>query len=109
MSRKKIFFKQLFICFLVVLVLNGCKKDKETNSEIYSDQPTTITNENAIASGCVDSDGINISIRGNVTANGKTYFDECAGPFLIEYICESGGLSNQNFRCEKGCNRGACA
>ena len=58
---------------------------------------------------CTDSDnGINSSAEGEVTINGSTLVDKCVGPFLIEYYCEDGKITSQNFRCEKGCSKGVC-
>ena len=56
---------------------------------------------------CVDSDnGINTAEKGNATYRGNLSKDECFGPYLVEYYCDSGKLANKNIKCN--CSKGKC-
>jgi len=97
----------LAIAAVLTLTISGCSKDTtDITGGPVANAPAAVQ---ADASGCVDSDGgKDTAVRGKVTAGNSSYMDKCADPFLVEYYCENGQAETQNFRCEKGCDSGAC-
>jgi hypothetical protein len=93
----------LGMALVLSLTLSGCSSGLRTNVPVDG-KATNVLND---ANGCVDSDGgINKDVKGEVTFNGNVTKDECVGPFLVEYYCDNGKPSNQNFKCD--CSKGIC-
>ena len=114
----------LFVWILVMLAMaavlsltiSGCSSQGANTGAQTSAPATTPTGDVAAAapqagnSGCIDSDGgKDTTVRGKVTVGNMSFMDNCASPFVVEYYCENGQAENQNFRCEKECDKGACA
>ncbi len=77
---------------------NGCKDGACVNESMYS---------------CADSDGDDISKRGNVVyLNGtlnESYIDYCFdNQYLYEYVCSYDYVAKKYSRCFNGCEDGVC-
>ncbi|MBD3260122.1 MAG: hypothetical protein GF334_00300, partial [Candidatus Altiarchaeales archaeon] len=57
---------------------------------------------------CVDSDGLNYSVRGNVTYHGTVYLDSCYSNQLYERYCFDDRLYSKLVPCPASCVDGAC-
>ena len=107
----------LFVWVLVLLaiaaalVLSSCTKQEtaeQKTTEQAAEETAPVEQSPAQIAGCMDSDGGDSSVKGKVTVGNTSYTDKCAEPFLVEYLCENGAVATQNFRCERGCDKGAC-
>ena len=103
----------LTIAVVLTLTFNGCspvttvQKSENTAAAANATIPQDLQPQ---PQACIDSDaGKDTTIRGKVAVGNVSYMDKCSGPFLIEYYCENGNVVTQNFRCEKGCDNGACS
>ncbi len=95
--------KRLILLVLVVsLVLTGCANTSNNITGAAVGAPCE----------CSDSDGLNPNTAGItiINSDGKTItrHDQCIANFVTEYYCEDCQLLSKNFRCENGCNEGAC-
>ena len=64
-----------------------------------------------IKSGCEDTDGVDTTIQGTTTYQGKTYQDSCNSLSIVkEYYCKGEKLENSLKTCLSGttCQQGAC-
>ena len=103
----------LTIAIVLTLTFSGCAPVATVqNSENASAAANAAASQDLQpqVQACMDSDGgKDATVRGKVSLGNVSYMDKCSGPFLIEYYCENGNAVTQNFRCEKGCDNGACS
>ena len=98
----------LAIAIVLTLTLSGCSGQK-VGQESSVPVVGAATHIQGSSQGCTDTDGGKELAAKGIAASGEmSYADKCAGGFLIEYYCEDGKITSQNFRCEKGCEKGAC-
>ena len=99
----------LAIAAVLTLTLNGCAKQETAPATQPAAQAAPSQQSPALVAGCIDSDGgKDTTIKGKVTVGNTSYVDKCADPFMIEYYCENDQAVTQNFRCDSGCDKGAC-
>jgi hypothetical protein len=100
----------LTMAAVLTLTLSGCAKQEAAPAQQTTQPEAAPSQQNpAPVAGCIDSDGgKDTTVRGKVSSGNTSYMDKCADPFAIEYYCDNGQVAVQNFRCEKGCDNGAC-
>ena len=95
---------------VLTLTLSGCAKQEAAPAQQTTQTSAVPSQQNpASVAGCIDSDGgKDTTVKGKVTVGNTSNMDKCADPFAIEYYCNNGQIATQNFRCQNGCDNGAC-
>ena len=104
------FMSSIFL-IVVLLLVTGLGKGGPTGYVINNVSEGSSVSSSAEKS-CVDSDGINYEIKGNVNycENGActTKTDSCSGRTLTEWSCGGNEARSGEHACEFDCDSGAC-
>lgn len=96
---------------LIVVLLLAVWLNSPTGYAVY-DASDTDSISQGVQKSCVDSDGKNYGIQGNVDycENGEctTKTDLCSGKTLTEWLCENQEVRSDEHVCEFECDLGSC-
>ena len=96
----------------ILLLINGFINPTGYAVDDVSKGAVSQSGSQSAQKSCIDSDGRNYGIKGNVNycKDGEcaTKYDSCSGKTMIELLCENEEIKSEEYLCEFDCDSGVC-